>query len=108
MIFVADEIPTELRRIVEFLNGQMDPAEVLAIEIKQFCGEKVTAFVPRLLGQTEAARIRKVQDGIGRVRISEEQFLSEFDGQRPDHEQKVARELIAWARENMTPQLAQL
>ncbi len=36
LIFVADEIPTELRRIVEFLNQQMDPAEVLAVEIKQY------------------------------------------------------------------------
>ena len=26
LIFVADEIPAELQRIVEFLNGQMDPA----------------------------------------------------------------------------------
>ena len=29
MIFVADVIPPELKRIVEFLNGQMQPAEVL-------------------------------------------------------------------------------
>ncbi len=36
LIFVSDEIPTELRRIVEFLNQQMDPAEVLAVEIKQY------------------------------------------------------------------------
>ena len=36
MLFVADEIPKELRRIVEFLNEQMNPAEVLAVEIKQF------------------------------------------------------------------------
>ncbi len=36
MVFVADVIPRELRRIVEFLNEQMDPAEVLAVEIKQF------------------------------------------------------------------------
>ena len=34
LIFVADEIPAELRRVVEFLNQQMDPAEVLAIETK--------------------------------------------------------------------------
>src|SRR5207237_515196 len=33
LIFVADEIPPGLRRIVEFLNGQMDPAEVVAIEV---------------------------------------------------------------------------
>ena len=36
LVFVADEIPVELRRVVEFMNGQMDPAEVLAVEIKQF------------------------------------------------------------------------
>ena len=38
LIFVADMIPSELQRIVEFLNEQMDPAEVLAFEIKQFLG----------------------------------------------------------------------
>jgi hypothetical protein len=37
-VFVADEIPVELRRIVEFINGQMDPAELLAVEIKQYVG----------------------------------------------------------------------
>ena len=36
LIFVADEIPAELQRIVEFLNGQMDPAEVYAIAIPQY------------------------------------------------------------------------
>ena len=41
MIFLADEIPSELRRVVEFLNEQMDPAEVLAIEIRQFVGQGV-------------------------------------------------------------------
>lgn len=34
LVFVADEIPSELRRIVEFLNGQMNSAEVLALEVK--------------------------------------------------------------------------
>jgi len=41
LIFVADEIPAELRRIVEFLNAQTDPAEVLAVEIKQYVGQKL-------------------------------------------------------------------
>ncbi|MCU1248897.1 MAG: uncharacterized protein JWQ49_1926 [Edaphobacter sp.] len=30
LLFVADVIPRELRRIVEFLNRQMNPVEVLA------------------------------------------------------------------------------
>ncbi len=59
MVFIADKIPTELRRIVEFLNAQMDPAEVLAIEIKQFVGEGVKTLVPRVLGQTESAQDKK-------------------------------------------------
>ena len=33
LVFVADEIPTELVSIVEFLNKQMDPAEVFAVEV---------------------------------------------------------------------------
>ena len=57
---MADLIPPTLRRIVEFLNGQMDPAEVLAIEIKQFAGSGVTTLVPTVIGQTaQAVAIRE-------------------------------------------------
>jgi hypothetical protein len=59
MVFVADEIPSELQRIVEFLNGQMDPAEVLAVEIKQYVGRGLQTLVPRVLGQTVEAIIKK-------------------------------------------------
>ena len=38
LLFVADAIPIELRRIIEFLNKQMDPAEVLGLELRQFEG----------------------------------------------------------------------
>jgi hypothetical protein len=55
MVFVADLVPPELRRIVEFLNGQMSPAEVLAIEIRQFTGSNVTTLVPTVIGQTAQA-----------------------------------------------------
>ena len=41
MLFVADRIPAELRRIVEFLNEQMDPAEVLALELRPYQGEEL-------------------------------------------------------------------
>lgn len=36
LVFVADAIPHELRRIVEFLNEQMETTGVLAIEIEQY------------------------------------------------------------------------
>ena len=52
LLFVADEIPSELKQIVEFLNQQMNPAEVLDIEIKQYTGQEQSTFVPRVIGQS--------------------------------------------------------
>jgi hypothetical protein len=52
LVFVADEVPVELRRVVEFLNQQMDPVEVLAVEVKQYVGEDLRTLVPRVIGQT--------------------------------------------------------
>jgi hypothetical protein len=51
LVFVADVIPAELRLVVEFLNQQMDPAEVLAVEIKQYIGGTLRTLVPRVIGQ---------------------------------------------------------
>ena len=61
LMFVADEIPLSLRRIVEFLNTQMENTEVLALEIKQFVAENnVRTFVPHIIGQTiKAMDIKK-------------------------------------------------
>src|SRR5579872_2297413 len=56
MIFVADELPDELVRIIEFLNEQMNPAEVLGVEVPQYLGgNDVQVLVPRLVGATKAA-----------------------------------------------------
>jgi hypothetical protein len=60
LLFVADSIPAELRRLVEFLNEKMDDVEVLAVEIKQFLGAgEQKVLVPRLIGMTEVAREKK-------------------------------------------------
>jgi hypothetical protein len=62
LIFVADEIPSELRRVIEFLNKQMDPAEVLGIEIRQYVGAKLQTLVPRVIGRTEESQGGKTPD----------------------------------------------
>ena len=59
LLFVADQIPSELKQIVEFLNTQMNPAEVLALELQQFEGQGLKTIVPVLYGQTEEARVIK-------------------------------------------------
>ncbi len=61
LLFVADEIPASLQRLVEFLNEQMPRVEVLALEIRQYraVGSKTGALVPRLVGQTSRAQAAK-------------------------------------------------
>ena len=59
LIFVADKIPDELKAIIEFLNYQMSPAEVLGIEIKQYANQKIKTLVPRVIGKTASATVKK-------------------------------------------------
>jgi hypothetical protein len=58
MVFVADVVPDEMRRIAEFLNEQMSPAEVFAVEVTQYRAEGYdgTVVVPAVYGRTAAAR----------------------------------------------------
>lgn len=63
LVFISDEIPNELRRIIEFLNGNMASVEVLGIEIKQFVNDDsgLKTLVPRVLGQTADSQRTKRQ-----------------------------------------------
>ena len=82
MLFVADDIPSELKSIVEFLNEQMTPAEVLAVELGHYEGQGEEALVPRVVGQTEAARRKKnpaSQRGPPRTPWNEENFFKELE-----------------------------
>ena len=63
LIFVTEETPPELRRLVEFLNEKMRDVEVLIVEIKQFVGEQRKALVPRVIGVTERSRADKKLPG---------------------------------------------
>jgi hypothetical protein len=98
LVFIADEIPPELRRVVEFLNQQMDPAEVLAIEVKQFVGEHLKALVPRVLGQTETARRKKSADRGEPRQWDEPSFFEALRERRGEQEEAVARRLLQWAK----------
>jgi hypothetical protein len=99
MVFVADEIPTELRRIVEFLNGQMDPAEVLAVEIKQYVGQGLKTLVPRVIGQTSEAT-RKKSPGREVRQWDEPSFLEALTQKQGSEDARVARAMMDWAKKS--------
>jgi hypothetical protein len=102
LVFVADEIPPELRNIVEYLNRQMSETEVLAIEVKQYVdtdGERQT-IVPRLLGQTEAAKAIKSGTGRATRQWDEQSLLAELARRSGDEIAAIARSVIDWANEH--------
>ena len=90
MVFLADSIPAELRRVVEFLNEQMDPAEVLAVEVKQFTGQGMKTLVPRVLGQTETARQKKSSATNAGKRWDEATFMAALEERSGETSRKVA------------------
>lgn len=72
LVFVADKIPSELARIVEFLNEQMR-ADVRAVELAWFesADGALTTLTPRIIGATERARSAKAGETRPRIDVSE-------------------------------------
>ena len=80
LLFVADEIPTELERVVKFLNAQTrDNLEVLAVEVKQYPGQFGQALVSRVIGQIEVSREGGSVSRGPRHRMTVEEFLERFE-----------------------------
>lgn len=75
LVFVADSIPRELARIVEFLNEQMK-ADVRAVELNWFTGGGVTALAPRVIGETERAAAAKTPGATTPPPIGREEWVA--------------------------------
>ena len=107
LIFVSDEIPGELQAIVEFLNNQMERAEVFAVEVKQYVApeqEGLVTLVPRLLGRSVENQRKKERATGGRANFNwgEESFFRDAADRLPTEEVEVARALFDWSMKNMS------
>jgi hypothetical protein len=101
LVFIADEIPSELKRIIEFLNEQMDPAEVLGVEIRQYLGKGLKTLVPRVVGQTQGAIQKKKASSPGK-QWDETSYFLDIGNRRGDRESEIARRILDWANNNVT------
>jgi len=97
LVFVADQIPQELQRVVEFLNEQMDPAEVLAVEIRQFSGGGQRTLIPRVIGQTSVATQRKSGALGEKQRWDEPSFMDALAKKAGSDVAAVAASILGWA-----------
>ena len=94
LIFAADSIPPELRRIVEFLNEQMNPAEVLAIEIRQYVGTGVRTLVPTVIRS-----LKRLTSAAERPagQWNRESFIAALRERRGDEAVAVAQAIWDWS-----------
>jgi hypothetical protein len=97
LVFVADELPRELRRVIEFLNGQM-LAEVIGLEVKQYSAEDVTTLVPALVGKTAEAEARKGRPPSRQWNAGS--FFAALAERQPAAEVAIARALYDWTLEH--------
>lgn len=91
MVFVADIVPPELQRIVEFLNEGMTRAQVYAVEIPQYrAADGRRSVVPRLIGATAWATTRPGRD-------RDQPSLEDVMANAPEHVRRASSRLDALA-----------
>ena len=98
LLFVSDQIPNELRRIIEFLNEQMDPAEVLAVAIRQYVGGSLQTLVPQVIGQTAQAETRKSTGSRSSRTWDEEAFIEDLGQRAGEGAVRFAHRVFAWVK----------
>jgi hypothetical protein len=95
LVFVADEIPLELARIVEFLNDQMR-ADVRAVELTYFDGpEGSRMLAPRIIGETAQSQIAKTGERTALPAISVDEWIDTYLARRGEAVLVGAHELVA-------------
>lgn len=98
LVFVAEEVPPELARVVTFLNTQMRPAQVLAVEVRRYCGGGLTALVPRVLGLKRASGSRRRSPAASKQQPPvPATFFALLETRRGVWEAAVAHRLTEWA-----------
>lgn len=94
LVIAADVIPPELARVIEFLNDQMR-AEVRGVELRYFrsAGGRRT-LVPRIVGQTERAKVVKGDGSRPTPSVSVDAWLAQITEERGTPFAEPARRLI--------------
>jgi hypothetical protein len=100
LVFVADDIPQELRALIEFLNEQMLSVEVLGLEVKQYAGEGLTTLAATTVGKTQAAQIAKGEREVSLREIQYrdfwEQFLPQLHATYPEWSRTNRAPIVSW------------
>ncbi len=97
LVFLADEISIELEKIVEFMNTQMNPTEVLAVEIKQYSSEWFSTIIPRVIGLTSKMKSGSIY---AEKQWDETTFFEHLQQKQDLAQLTVAQDIYQWAKEH--------
>jgi len=96
MIFLVDEMPPELLRIVEFLARQLRTAEVYAVEVRQHVGKSGQVLATSILGQLQNDE-QKITTGRSLVAPSLDEWFSTYRQRHGVASEAMAGTIRAWA-----------
>jgi hypothetical protein len=95
LVIAADGIPENLKRIIEFLNPQMDPTELIGIDLRKYGKDDFEVYTSSVIGITEESKVKK---GIGHLKRTwdQESFLKDIEAQSGPRARELAQGLIDW------------
>ena len=100
LVFFLEKAPAELKSIVDFLNRQMERAEVLLVEAQQYEIDGRRLVIPSLFGYTEEARRAKRQDPVASRRSwNKENFFADASIRLGEGQLKALERLFQFAHE---------
>lgn len=95
LLFVADVIPRELRRIIEFLNEQMQQTEVLGIAIARHQSDGMQVLAPTVFGRTEHAA--QTKRAVSTISLDEIIRLADADVREVGARLDALAERLGWS-----------
>lgn len=101
LVSFLDEAPPELKSVVDFLNKQMERAEVLLVEARQYEKEGLRVVAPTLFGYTEEARqVKKIVTVTksARKKWNKEMFFADAKERLSKNEFETVTKLVEKAR----------
>ncbi len=99
LIIAADVIRAEVRRMIEYLNSEMQNAEVLGLELRVYADkDDDLILVPRIVGQTQAIADRRLRTGSPHVWQATE--LKNAFSELPEKQGHALKRILDWSIEN--------
>ncbi len=96
---VADEIPEELRRIIEYLNDQLGDSRFLALEVPQFkAADGVTTLVPQIVAGSLEPPIQQPASRPS-AQWNADRLIAAIEEKGETGAGGAARSLLRWAAE---------